>query len=114
MPRPTKPTRLPDEQPETTYFGKRDGSMTDRYIWVWRFNRLDVAQGTDHGKDMGLDTAGLDKFYRGWFDPVNHEMFVVCPRRAANATAVIMHGIPRVLDRALQRRFGQRFDYKVF
>lgn len=96
--------------------------MTDRWLWLWCKGRLEVQRGKDHGeglawRDLGDDQASqpdapaIEECYRGWFDPMRREVFVIRPR---STSASHLRTIPAALDRALHRRFGEDFRYLLF
>lgn len=85
--------------------------MGQRWLWVWVNQRLLVRCGRDHGKDIDFGCDDVEAHYRGWFDPHAGQLFAVRPTRAAGPS---MRGIPRILDRALHRRFGEHFQYRLF
>jgi hypothetical protein len=101
--------------PSDSYFGGKQPSLTDRFMWVWSNQRLRVQRGKDHGKDLDWENEDVDGYYRGWYDGEADEMFVVCPNRGQQSgSGQQMRRIPRLLDRVLRRRFGDSFAYRVF
>lgn len=100
------------------YLPRASDDLSDRLLWIWRRGRLDVQRGADHGKNLrwpapSREDPGVEGCYRGWFDPMRGEMFVVRPRHRATAAGNI-RSIPAALDRALHRRFGDGFRYLLF
>ena len=107
---------MTDKQPtyNNSYFGKNTGCLSQRYMWLWMDHRLHVQQGSEHGKDLGWEQQDVEMYYRGWFDPIMQEMFVISPRVSKGHVTSALRGIPRILDRALRRRFGEDFTYRLF
>lgn len=103
--------------PPPGYFGSGQDadhpSMSQRWLWVWTGQRLQVARGREHGKDVDFGCGNVEALYRGWFDPHAGQMFVVSPNRSGRPDAPL-RGIPRIVDRALRRRFGEHFQYRLF
>lgn len=107
-------TQSEQPDPADSYFGSVAGTLANRLMWAWVNRRLEVRQGADHGKDAEWDSQRLEAHYRGWHDPTSDELFLVGPRRPDDQPPVMTRRIPRILDRALRRRFGENFTYRVF
>ena len=107
-------TRREQSDASDSYFGSVAGTLATRLMWAWVNRRLHVRQGADHGKDAAWDGQHLEANYRGWYDPTVDELFLVGPKRADNQPPPATRRIPRILDRALLRRFGDTSTYRVF
>ncbi len=104
----------PPTQPADSYFGRPQPGMAERFMWLWKNNRLNVQQGTEHGKHLEWEGEDVERYYRGWFDPQTREMFLVAPHPAPGQPMRTKVTIPRILDRVLRRRFGDEFVYRAF
>lgn len=108
--------------PPSPYLHSAAGAMTDRWLWLWCRGRLEVQRGKEHGEGLewrdvtggpesGPTSPAIEECYRGWYDPMRREVFVIRPRSAA---ASHLRAIPAALDRSLHRRFGEELRYLLY
>jgi hypothetical protein len=103
-----------DASKSDSYFGRPAGTLSDRFMWVWKHNQLQVEQGSEHGEHLEWNEQDVEQYYRGWFDPATREMFLVRPAPRPGQPIRPFRTIPKILDRALRRRFGDQFTYRAF
>ncbi|MCC7146300.1 MAG: hypothetical protein IT443_07620 [Phycisphaeraceae bacterium] len=106
--------RSAPEPAAPNYLGGRSDSLQDRYMWVWNGTHLRVQKGTAHAKNLAWANEDVEQFYRGWFDPATHELFLVSPAPPPGRPPTRLRRLPDILDRLLHRRFGDDLVYRVF
>jgi len=90
-------------------------TLVDSYCWVFINGRLFVKKGNGtHNSNFGHLFSNLDRIFRGWYDTTQNLLSVVVPRRYGDDSVFTEVDIPNKLDKALRRKFGNNFEYKVF
>ena len=115
----------PDKEEQERYqaeqyfsIGQNEETTDQSYCWMYVNGELLVEKGhgSSHQMLFGhlLPNREIDKFYRGWYDPVQKLLSVVIPRKFGGIVEYDQSDIPQVLDRELRRKFGNNFQYKIF
>ena len=95
--------------------GQNEETQDKSYCWIFINNRLFVKKGHGtHNLNFGNLFDNIDRIFRGWYDPVQNLLSVVVPRQRGNNSIYGEVDIPNRLDKALRRKFGNNFEYKVF
>lgn len=94
--------------------GQNEETIENSYCWIWIDGRLYSKIGGTHNRHFRhlCSQNNVEKYYRGWYDPVQKLLSVVVPRKENLPVDEI--DIPNRLDNVLRREFGSDFRYRVF
>jgi hypothetical protein len=98
--------------------GQNEETQGDSVCWIYWADELLYTRGyTSHNASFPAIirvAGGLDRIFRGWYDPIQKMISIVCPREPGDHEKKDIYDVPMSLYEALEKSFCKGCKMVVF